>query len=62
MRFFSTQWSRILKCLETLYDDRNTYRLDILKEIAEAYDRLLLTSGLEISDHGEGFYVNVKDV
>jgi len=36
--------------------------LDILKEIAEAYDRLLLTSGLEISDHGEGFYVNVKDV
>lgn len=62
VRFFSTEWGRILKCLENLYSDRNNYRLDLLQEIAESYDRVLLTCGLETSDHEEGFFVNVKDV
>jgi hypothetical protein len=51
VRFFSTEWTRILKCLENLYSDRKAYRLDLLREIGEAYDRLLLTCDLEISDH-----------
>ena len=36
--------------------------MNLLQEIAESYDRLLLNCGLEIGDHEEGFFVNVKDV
>lgn len=62
IHFFSAEWSRILGCLQSLYSDRKNYRTDLLQEIAEAYDSILLTCGLDISDHGEGFNVNVKDI
>lgn len=61
IRFFSTEWNRILGNLENLYSDRNRYRSDLLQAIAEAYDRILLACGLDISGHEQGFYVDVKD-
>jgi hypothetical protein len=62
VKFFSKEWSGIVGCLENLYGDRIKYRSDLLQTIAEAYDRILLTCGLDMSDHEQGFQVNVKDI
>jgi hypothetical protein len=61
-QFFRVGWEGILKRLSEYYDDRNTYRLDLLRAIGEDYDAILLACGLEVSDAENGFYVSVRDV
>jgi hypothetical protein len=62
LRFFSRCWNTIVVCLDDFYNNRNVYRSDILRTIAEAYDEILLACGLDLRDTGNGLYATVTDV
>jgi len=61
-RFFRQGWGQIVGCFIEFYGDRHTYRRDIIERMAEGYETVLLSSGLEITDVSEGYYVRVVDI
>lgn len=60
-KYFAVGWTLIIQCLEEFYNDRMTYRADILQRIGEAIDAIWLACSLRITDHPAGFYVQVLD-
>src|SRR2546426_53195 len=61
-KFFNYGWQRVLKALNEWYEDRRTYRRDLLDQAANGYETIFLSSGLEMTDIPGGYYVKVLDV
>jgi hypothetical protein len=60
IKYFAYCWSRILSLLREYYADHTTsYRLDIIDNIARAYDDVFQRSGVHIEDNASGFSVRM---
>ena len=60
--FFAESWKEIVQLFDELYEDRDTYRPDLLERIGEAFDDILQACGMKMSDSEGGYYVEVLDV
>jgi hypothetical protein len=59
-RFFESGWQEMLAAFREWFDDRQTYRRDLLDRSAHGYDVIIRSAGLEISDAGPGYHVRVR--
>jgi hypothetical protein len=60
--FFRNGWQVMVAAMREWYQNKDTFRGDLLERAAEGYGTILLSAGLEISDRPEGYYVRVRDV
>jgi hypothetical protein len=62
LRFFGSNGTTIVECLDKFYKNRDPYVSDLLQRIAESIDKILLACGIELNDAESGFLVIVHNI
>ncbi len=62
LEFFGQRWGAIVRWFDELYEDKATYRPDILTGVGATFDDILLASGMKMSDAEGAYRVEVLDV
>jgi hypothetical protein len=62
VRFFGDHWTVIKDNLSKYFRNRDVYDETLLEAIGVAYEGIIRDSSLEFRDHGEGYYVEVRDL